>query len=100
MFWKPFFHSYDFFAVSHWRINILEPKEKISNFSKKFLVSLIEKNFKNVFSYNRMCSQGRLKRSKILLPKDSFWNPDWKFMENFMRVKEQELILEYLKRGL
>lgn len=39
----------------------------------------------------------RLKRSKILLPKDNFWNPNWNFMENYMRFQEQKLILEYLK---
>lgn len=85
MFGKAFYHEYNFFSVSHGRINILIPKFKMTKFIAVFIVAEIDKNFSNVFSYNRMCSQKRLCSSKILLPIDSKGNPNWQFMEDYIK---------------
>lgn len=85
MFGKAFYHEYNFFSVSHGRINILIPKFEITKFIAVFIVAEIDKNFSNVFSYNRMCSQKRLRSSKILLPIDYKGKPNWQFMEDYVK---------------
>ena len=90
MFGKAFYHEYNFFSVSHGRINILIPKFEITKFIAVFIVAEIDKNFSNVFSYNRMCSQKRLCSSKILLPIDSNGNPNWQFMEDYIKQEMRE----------
>lgn len=85
MFGKAFYHEYNFFSVSHGRINILIPKFEITKFIAIFIVAEIDKNFSNVFSYNRMCSQKRLRSSKILLPIDYKGRPNWQFMEDYVK---------------
>ena len=35
---------------------------------------------------------GRLKRQRILLPVDTNNNPDWAFMEAYMKQKEQQIL--------
>ena len=90
MFGKAFYHEYNFFSVSHGRINMLIPKFKMTKFMAVFIVAEIDKNFSNVFSYNRMCSQKRLCSSKILLPIDSNGNPNWQFMEDYIKQEMRE----------
>lgn len=85
MFGKAFYHGYNFFSVSHGRINILIPKFEITKFIAIFIVAEIDKNFSNVFSYNRMCSQKRLRSSKILLPIDYKGRANWQFMEDYVK---------------
>lgn len=103
MFGKAFYHEYNFFSVSHGRINILIPKFKMTKFMAVFIVAEIDKNFSNVFSYNRMCSQKRLCSSKILLPIDSNGNPNWKFMEDYIKQemkKQSQRVITYYKNKL
>lgn len=103
MFGKAFYHEYNFFSVSHGRINILIPKFEITKFIAVFIVAEIDKNFSNVFSYNRMCSQKRLRSSKILLPIDSKGNPDWQFMEDYVKQEMQaqsQRIVSYYENKL
>lgn len=99
MFGKAFYHEYNFFSVSHGRINILIPKFEITKFIAVFIVAEIDKNFSNVFSYNRMCSQKRLRSSKILLPIDSKEKPNWQFMEDYvkqeMKVQSKKVVSYY-----
>lgn len=99
MFGKASYHEYNFFSVSHGRINILIPKFKMTKFMAIFIVAEIDKNFSNVFSYNRMCSQKRLRSSKILLPMNSNGNPNWQFMEDYikkeMKSQSQKVITYY-----
>ena len=99
MFGKAFYHEYNFFSVSHGRINILIPKFEITKFIAVFIVAEIDKNFSNVFSYNRMCSQKRLRSSKILLPIDCKEKPNWQFMEDYvkqeMKVQSKKVVSYY-----
>lgn len=103
MFGKASYHEYNFFSVSHGRINILIPKFKMTKFMAIFIVAEIDKNFSNVFSYNRMCSQKRLRSSKILLPMDSNGNPNWQFMEDYIKKemkKQSQKVITYYENKL
>ena len=37
------------------------------------------------YNYGIKCSQTRIKNIKIKLPVDSKGNPDWQFMENYIK---------------
>jgi len=63
---------------------ILEPKFKISKFIGLFLVALIRKE-KYRYSYGRKSGMERMRESKIKLPVDKNNNPDWKFMEEYIK---------------
>ena len=103
MFGKPFFHPYKFYSVSHGRINILKEKQTMSNYAKKFIIKAIEKSTEGIFSYNRMCSQKRLLTISIMLPADKTGNPNWHFMEEYIKERENKQrndLKEYYKSRL
>lgn len=47
------------------------------------------------FGYKR--SATRLAKEVVTLPMDGEGNPDWEYMENYMRVIESKQILDYFK---
>lgn len=99
MFGKCYYHNYDFYSVSHGRINILFPKFILNEFIANFFIVVMENAFKNIFSYNRMCSQKRLIKMKIMLPIDEQENPNLKFMEDYIKqetkIQTQKIISYY-----
>ncbi len=98
MFGQAFTHSYEFYAVSHGRINILLPKFNTNGLINQFIINSINLSVKNKFSYNVMCSSERLLECKLLLPTDSKGNPNWEFMENYIKQeqnKQSEKIKKY-----
>lgn len=52
---------------------------------------------KSKYEYGYKFNGTRMKRQKILLPVNENGNPDYVFMENYMREKETELITKYQK---
>lgn len=60
----------------------------------KFLISAIEMQ-KVCFEYARKWRPIRMKKSKILLPINSKGGPDYTFMEQYIRQKEQEKIEKF-----
>lgn len=100
--WKTFYHDYNF--IGRWfsgaSINLLY-NENINKFSALFICNMIEKISKEKASYGNLFNSYRLKWAKILLPKTSDWNPDWEFMENYMKQIENEkleTIISYYKQ--
>lgn len=90
MFGKAFYQNKDFFAVSHGRVNILKPKFELNSYIGLFLVSVFDKKLIGDFSFSKMCSQGRLKSERILLPVNKNDKPDFELMENFIKQIEKE----------
>ena len=103
MFGKTFQHNYNFYSVSHGRINILSPKFNSNSYILYFIITSITESVKNIFSYNRMCSQKRLSLINIFLPIDSFGNPNWQFMEEYIKQKEKklaEIVVKYYRQKM
>ncbi|MBQ9432902.1 MAG: restriction endonuclease subunit S, partial [Synergistaceae bacterium] len=98
MFGKAFFHGYEFYAVSHGRINILKPRRAMNQYHLHFIVTAISYSVKGKFSYNQMCSSKRVKSLIIQLPVDESGQPDYAFMERYMRNIEQRLIKSYVEQ--
>ena len=81
MFGKAFWHGYDYCAVSHGRVNILDLNTP--NDSSQFISICIDKGTISKYSYNQMCSQKRLTSQKVMLPVDDGGKPDYDYMAQY-----------------
>lgn len=64
----------------------------LNYFIAQFLIPLIKKQMEKFNWGGNGATLSRLRRSKILLPTNTEGEPDYKFMEHYMRYKEQEKI--------
>lgn len=72
----------DFSASDH--VEVLTPLFEMNRYIAIFLVTLINKE-QYRYSYGRKCSQIKLRNSKIKLPATPSGEPDWKFMEDYIK---------------
>ena len=104
-----FFHDYDFVGrgFSGASVNVLK-NMNLNKYNGIFICSSIEKTSKLKASYGYLFNSNRLKTGVILLPIDSKGNPNWKFMEDYikkeMKAQSQKVINYYenklMKLGL
>lgn len=66
-------------------VNVLYPKFELNPYIAMFLITLIRKE-KYRFNYGRKWILDRMKSSTIKLPVDNNGNPDWVFMEEFIKT--------------
>lgn len=75
------YQPYNFSASDH--VEKLIPKFKMNKYIAMFLVTIINQE-QYRYNYGRKCSQDRMEKGNIELPsKDG--NPDWGFMENYIK---------------
>jgi hypothetical protein len=79
---EAFYQPVPIFALDD--INILYPKFDLTPSIAMFLITLIRKE-RYRFNYGRKWHLGRMNESLIRLPVDNKGNPDWKFMENYIK---------------
>ena len=75
---------------------------KLNKYIAMFLISAIEKQ-RVCFKYSRKWRPSRMVKSKLLLPADENGNPDYKYMENYIKQKiepETKKIKEYVENKL
>ena len=95
-----FFHDYDFVGrgFSGASVNVLR-NINLNKYNGVFICSSIEKTSKLKASYGYLFNSNRLKMGVILLPIDSNNNPNWKFMEDYikqeMKAQSQKVITYY-----
>ncbi|MDI1225327.1 MULTISPECIES: restriction endonuclease subunit S [Acinetobacter] len=93
-----FYHSYE--AVFSDDVKRLSFKEIEGNkYSFLFVKALILQQ-KSKYEYGYKFNGERMKRQKILLPVTSKGNPDYAFMECYMKQKEKELLAQYKKHTI
>ncbi|MDW4052597.1 restriction endonuclease subunit S [Staphylococcus saprophyticus] len=85
---RPFVQNYDFFTGT--KVNILQPIATINIFSLRFISKMLEQQ-KKKYSYSFTINSRRLKKQKIKLPTKNN-QPDYKFMEQYMKRKENEVL--------
>lgn len=77
-----------FYQPSHYwasdDINILSDDSNFNPFIGMFLITLIKQE-KYRFNYGRKWHKARMEKSKIKLPVDSKGDPDWQFMEDYIK---------------
>ena len=76
-------------------INVLYPKFELNVFSAMFLITLIRRE-KYRFNYGRKWNLDRMNETKMKLPVDVKGEPDWKFMENYIKSLRYSRHLESL----
>ena len=84
-----FYQPYEFYTGQN--IQILE-NPNLNKHNASFFIMLLKVQLKKFSWGGNGATLTRLKRSKILLPTTSDGQPDYAFMEEFMRDKEQEQI--------
>jgi len=90
---EAFYQNKPFWALDS--VNVLYPKFKLTPHISLFLITLIKKE-KHRFSYGRKWNKQRMEKSIIMLPVDNEGNPDWNFMENY--IKKLYNLKEILKK--
>ena len=85
MFGHVFYQPNNFYAVSHGRVNFLIPIFEINKYIGSFISIILEYQFKIRNSYSRMLTKELLEKCIIKLPVDNIGNPDWKFMEEYIK---------------
>lgn len=90
-----FYHPYT--ASLDMKIHAVKIKNyELNRYVGEFLVLILRKMAK-IFSYGDQLSSTDLPKQTIILPTDKKNNPDWQFMEDYMKNHEQGLINEYRK---
>lgn len=75
-------HEDDFSASDH--VEKLIPNFSCNNYIAMFMVTIINME-QYRYNYGLKCSQTRIKNMRIKLPADSNGNPDWQFMEDYIK---------------
>lgn len=84
MFGNAYYQSEPFYAVSHGRVNILSPKFDLTPNVGLFLSTII-KGDQYKYSYGRAVYSRVVENMVIRLPQTPDGEPDWAWMENYMR---------------
>lgn len=88
-----FYHNYKALFSNDCRKLRLKNK---SPFVGKFISRIITGQ-KEKYGYGYKMGTGRIKRQKILLPIDKKGQPDYKYMENFIKKLEYEKLTKYIE---
>ncbi|HBA02095.1 MAG TPA: restriction endonuclease subunit S [Ruminococcus sp.] len=88
-----FVHNYLFNLNSD--CGLVKPKENISLYALRFIAVSINQN-KNKFNYGYKANESRILRQTVLLPISDDGQPDYDFMEAYIKKKEKIKREEYL----
>ena len=91
MFGKAFYQPAPFYCVSHGRVNILVSKVKASEYALRFVSTCIEHITSQKYDFSEMCTGTKLLKEMIKLPSTSSGDPDWVYMENYMKGIENKV---------
>lgn len=93
---STFYHPYKYVASDH----VTKLKNKEYNKYIYLYLATITSRLSEKYSYNREINEGRLNREKMIVPINKSGLPDYKYMENYMRAKEIEIINRYITKRL
>ena len=88
---KTFFHEYEFIASDH----VTAMQAPHMNKYIYLFIATISQRLKEKYSFNREINEARINRERITLPVDDDGNPDWPFMEEYIRERERLLLERY-----
>lgn len=88
-----YYQPFEYLLDSH--VTSLDPKIKLSKFSLLFISRCITKQ-RNKFGHGYSLTNNRLTAFKIMLPINDQNEPDYEYMENYMKQLEYNKLNEYL----
>lgn len=83
------------FVCSHDVTPIYLKNKTLNSFIASFLIVSLQRSGKS-FEYAKKWRPKRMRSSKIMLPTDLEGNPNWEFMENYMRNLEHKILQKAL----
>ncbi len=86
-----FYEPFEYIASDH----VTHLKGDYSKYSYLFMSCMLNR-LSEKYNFNREINDTRIKREKVFLPVDSKGEPDYKFMEDYMKYLEQKKLLEYI----
>ena len=92
---KTFFHEYEFIASDH----VTALKSLHLNKYTYMFIATIAQGLREKYSFNREINEARINHEKITLPVDDSGQPDWPFMEEYMRERERLLLERYSREA-
>ena len=95
-----FYQPQEFYTGQN--IQILK-NEKLSKFSSLFIIPLLKIQMEKFNWGGNGATLTRLKRTRIVLPIDSYGNPNWKFMEDYIKQemkKQSQRVITYYENKL
>ena len=93
---SSFYHGYDFLGRGGAGSSIIMLRADFLNKYNGAFISRMLRQTCSKYSYGKMGSQERIKREKIMLPIDDFGNPDYAFMEEYIRERERQIVQNYI----
>lgn len=88
-----YYHPYEMLLDSH--VTALYSKKVISKYTYLFMAKCLEKQ-ESLFGHGRSLNKQRLEALSLMLPTTSSGNPDYEYMDLYMRNKEVDIIKKYL----
>ena len=89
------YHEYDFIATDHVEKMTLRDSS-MSKYSGLFHVVSLNCATKKKYNYGYKFSQERIRRQIIQLPVEKSGQPDYKFMEDYVKYLEHEILKEFI----
>lgn len=89
---SSFYHAYTFVASDH----ITHLKEERFNKDIYIFISMVLSRLSDKYNFNREINDIRISREKIMLPVNEQNEPDYDFMEAYIKEQEQSKTLEYI----
>lgn len=86
-----FYEPFTFVASDH----VTHLKGDYSKYQYLFMACMLNR-LTEKYNFNREINDPRIQKEKIFLPVNSKGDPDYKYMEDYMRYLEQQKILSYL----
>lgn len=69
---------------------------QLNKYSYLFVATMVSR-LQGEYSFNREINDLRINREKVLLPVDEEGQPDYDFMEQYIREREKQLIAQYIE---
>ncbi len=85
------FYQQGKFAVSGDAM-VLKPVKKINRYALIYISSVLDKLLTSKYSYENKISPEKIKDETVLLPSSDTLDPDWGYMENYMRSIENRVM--------
>lgn len=93
---SAFYQEYDFLGRGGDGSSILLLYNPcVNKYSGLFIAKMISQTCSK-YHYGNMGSQERIRREKAMLPIDEQGNPDYAFMESYIREREQQIVQRYI----
>ena len=93
---STFFHEGKFAITGD--ASVLIPHQHLSKLALLFLTSIFDARFSSTYSYEEKCGPASLATEEVLLPATPDREPDWAYMEDYMRtvMNREEVFAEHL----